>query len=557
MRKVSRWLAGCALVGALITVRYTAVGDETSTGDKLRILYSNRFTFTSDGLPLVTIEISSGQSEFQLTSDGGMIVLPDGDGGPEIDAAKRWVVTVEHPTPAEIQEWTVVERLGPEDETGVDNALKRWRKLGYKPKRFEIGTIFGVEGEVIDSREVLVAVAPVPAPGGAKRANAIARKLDIETSVHPELVRRPAGTIVARSGSTVVRNPSVIWFRPRRQGDTIEVPNIEAGRGGSQLETRLETRRYFGSVYVTVGKDGKLTAVNAVPADRLLAGLVPSEIFPSSPDQALRAQAVAARTELLQKIGTRHLTDPFLLCASQHCQVYSGAGHEHPRTTRAVEATRGEVLFRDGGGIVDARYSAACGGHSEHNENIWSDRPDPSLRGQLDAPASNKAAAKFAGGITDANIESFLELPGRDTYCGSTRFAKGRYRWTKTVTSDEIDKRVAEKYPHVGSVRALDPLERGISGRIKRLRIRGSRGTAVVTGDLHIRRLLGGLRSTLFVVRETGPKNSPAAFEFRGAGFGHGVGMCQTGAIGMAEAGHRYGAILHHYYPGSHVQRLY
>jgi len=557
MRKVSRWLAASVLVGALVAVCFTALGDETSTGDKLRILYSNRFTFTSDGLPLVTIEIASGQSEVQLSSEHGLLVLPDGEGGPEIDAGRRWVVTVEKPAPAEILEWTVVERFGPEDETGIANAMGRWKRLGYDPHQFEVGTIFGVEGEVIDSREVLVGIAPVAAPNGGRRARALGRKHHIDTSVHPEMVRRPSGTIVARGGDTVVRNPSVIWFRPSRDGDTIEVPNIEAGRGGSQLDTKRETRRYFGSVYVTVGKNGTLTAVNAVPEDQLLAGLVPSEIFPSAPDSALRAQAVAARTELLQKIGTRHLTDPFLLCASQHCQVYSGAGHEHPRTTRAVKATRGEVLFRDGGGIVDARYSAACGGHSEHNENIWADRADPSLRGQLDAPANSKAAAKFANGVNEDNLDEFLRLPGSATYCGSTRFAKGRYRWTKTVPAAELDRLVAEHYPHVGSVRALEPLERGLSGRIKRIRIRGTKGTVVATGDLHIRRLLGGLRSTLFKVEMVGPAKTPTAFEFRGAGFGHGVGMCQTGAIGMASAGHSYGEILHHYYPGSHVQRLY
>jgi len=557
MRKVSRWLAVGVVLGALVAVCFTAFGDETSTGDKLRILYSNRFTFTDDGLPLVTIEITSGQSEVRLASESGMLVLPDGDGGAVIDAGTDWTVTIERAAPAEVLEWTAVARLGPEDEVGVQRALKSWRKRGYKPQRFEIGTIFGVEGEVIDSREVLVGIDPVAAPRGGKRARALGRKHGVITSVHPEMVKRPAGTIVATSGETVIRNPSVIWFRPRRANGTIEVPNIEAGRGGSQLRTKRETRRYFGSVYVTLGKDGKLAAVNAVSEDKLLAGLVPAEIFPSAPDGALRAQAVAARTELLQKIGTRHLTDPYLLCSSQHCQVYAGAGHEHPRTSRAVKHTRGEVLFRDGGGIVDARYSASCGGHSEHNDNIWGGHADPSLRGHLDSPRANKKASRFAGGITEANLDAFLALPGKAAYCGSTRFAKNRYRWTKTVAAADLDRRVAEHYPKVGSVRGFEPLARGVSGRINRLRIHGSKKSVVVTGDVHIRRMLGGLRSTLFKVTTKGDRNAPTAFEFRGAGFGHGVGMCQTGAIGMAKAGRNYGAILHHYYPGSHVQRLY
>jgi len=296
--------------------------------------------------------------------------------------------------------------------------------------------------------------------------------------------------------------------------------------------------------------------VNAVAADRLLAGLVPSEIFPSAAAQALAAQAIAARTELLEKIGTRHLTDPYLLCSSQHCQVYSGAGHEHPRTTRAVQQTRGKIMLRDSGGLVDARYSASCGGHSEDNDHIWGDPADPSLRGAVDAAPGSPLVRRFSK-VTDSNIGDFLAQPGSAAYCGQTRFGKGRYRWNKQIDTAALSARVQAQYKGIGTVRELQPLHRGGSGRISRLRIVGSLRTIVVSGDLHIRRLLGGLRSTLFSVRVLGPKNRPTGFEFRGAGFGHGVGMCQTGAIGMAEGGAKYRAILGHYYRGSHIKRLY
>ena len=119
-----------------------------------------------------------------------------------------------------------------------------------------------------------------------------------------------------------------------------------------------------------------------MPEDKLLAGLVPAEMSASSPPEALKAQAVAARNELLAKIGTRHLTDPYRLCSTQHCQVYAGAGREDARATAAVTATRGELLVRDsGGGLVDAVYSASCGGHTEDNEHVWGGAPDASLRG--------------------------------------------------------------------------------------------------------------------------------------------------------------------------------
>lgn len=540
---------GHAALLAVLAVSAAWAADETSSGDKLRIIYSNRFTFDDRGIPLVTVEIMGGQDRLVLSSKSGMQVLPDGDGGSAIHAGKRWVVTLEGGRPAQIREWTIVARLDPERDRAITAALRKWRALGYRPRAFETGSIFGVEGEVVDSREVLIGVAPVGEGKGARKAAAISRKHNVVATVHTELVERPGGTVVARSGDVVIKNSSVIWFAPSRDDGTVTVADVVNGHGGSQPGTSRETRRYFGSVYAAVGRDGKLVAVNAIAADQLLAGLVPSETFADAPMEALKAQAVAARTELLERIGTRHFGDPFLLCSNQHCQVYSGAGKEHPRTTAAVTKTRGQVLMGEGGELVDARYSASCGGHSEHNDNIWGGHADPNLRGKVDAPAKS-ATSRFE--VVDAsNLGSFLDK-ATDAHCARTKYSKGRYRWSVDVGVDELTRRVSKRYPQVGTLRSLRPLERGVSGRIRRLELRGSRGTAVAEGDLHIRRLLGGLRSTLFEVRRVGDR-----FVFKGAGFGHGVGMCQVGAIGMAQKRNSFRDILYHYYSGSRLKRLY
>jgi SpoIID/LytB domain protein len=301
-----------------------------------------------------------------------------------------------------------------------------------------------------------------------------------------------------------------------------------------------------------VGSDGKLSVVNAVAADALLSGLVPSEMFPDAPMEALRAQSIAARTELLQKLGVRHFGDPFLLCATQHCQVYSGAGHEHPRTTKAVRSTRGQVLVTKDDELVDARYSATCGGHSEHNEVVWGGDADSSLRGVLDGLTDSR----FKKGITDRNIDAFLAQE-KGSFCANTRYSKNRYRWEVKVGADELSKQVAKTHPGVGRLQSFKPLRRGISGRITRLRLVGDKGSTEVEGELVIRRLLGGLRSSLFTSKSIGPKDRPTSFEFRGAGFGHGVGMCQLGAIGRASAGQTANEILSHYYNDISLHRLY
>jgi SpoIID/LytB domain protein len=221
-----------------------------------------------------------------------------------------------------------------------------------------------------------------------------------------------------------------------------------------------------------------------------------------------------------------------------------------------VTRTRGQVLLRDGGGLVDARYSASCGGHGSNNDDIWGGSPDPSLRGRVDARPNSPLVRSFST-ITDKNIGEFLSRPASGFSCGSTRYGKGRVRWTATLQASELRALIDAQYKGVGAVRGLVPLERDPSGRVSKLQIVGSARTIVATGDLHIRRLLGGLKSTLFSVSPVGPKGAPTAFEVRGAGFGHGVGMCQTGAIGMAEHGKTHSEILHHYYPGSHTQPLY
>ena len=540
---------------ALIRPRPTTA-DETSSGDKLRILYTSRVTFSDEGDPLVTVEVMGGQRRASLSAPGGLVAMPDGDGGAEVRAGTRWTVTLEGGAPAELRDWTVVERLAPERDAELEAALARWKKRGHQARSFEVGSLFAVDGDVMDGRSVLVAIDPVSAGKGTAHARAIASRYDIATEVHREMLRRPRGIVVAKSGSTEVKNPGVVWFAPADPKQPIEVADVVTGGGGSQMATGVQDRRYLGRVYVAVGADGALVVVNAIPTEKLLAGLVPSEMFPNAPPEALRAQAIAARTELLQKIGTRHLEDPFHLCSTQHCQVYSGAGHEDARTTASVDATRGKVLLRPGKrlSLIDARYSADCGGHGESNDFIWGGEADPMLRARRDAPAGD---SPWKDGVQAAELDGFLAAPKDGSYCAATRHSRGRHRWETRVAASEIDRLVAQALPGVGRVRDIEPLERGTSGRIGKLRVRGADGSGVMAGDLAIRRLFGGLKSSLFTVTPVGPVNGRTAFLFRGAGFGHGVGMCQLGAIGMAEQRKKFAEILDHYYPGSRVHRLY
>jgi len=277
---------------------------------------------------------------------------------------------------------------------------------------------------------------------------------------------------------------------------------------------------------------------------------VPAEIFASAPMAALEAQAVAARGQLVAKIGTRHLDDPFLLCAEQHCQVYAGRMREHERTTKAVRSTAGWVAMRPGATqLVDTVYSANSGGHSEDNDVVWPSEPDPQLRGRPDPLLDER----FAGGIGPTNLEAFLRAAPKSHSRPDATASREAYRWRVALDPDALagNPGLSED---LGRVSAIEVLARGRSGRATRIRVVGRHGAVDVAGELRIRRALGGLKSSLFLVL---PERDGGRIVLLGGGHGHGVGLCQHGAMGMARAGKSYKEILAHYYTGAKIVRLW
>ncbi len=514
------------------------------------MLYSNQFSFDRRGVPLITVAIAEGLRSVVVEGASPISLLPEGEDGPEVKAGKRWEVTLVKSTPASVKHFVVLAREPASQLTALRQQLKLWKQRGARPSLVEVGTVFGVRGKVFDNRAYLLLDGPYADPPAALRAaEGLASRHGLQkVATLEQLVQRPAGALLAtaQESGAQVRVADALWF-DHGGGNRLTVVRKQQGK-----TIRSE---YWGQIYVTVDKNGTLAVVNAAPADRLLAGLVPAEIYASAPMAALKAQALAARGELLAKLGTRHLADPYLLCASVHCQVYAGASQETPNTTRAVNETRGLVLVRPDGTLVDTVYSAACGGHTEHNDNVWPTSPDATLRGHLDAPAGTPSLQPFAGGITPQNLGAWLAAPP-ETWCGRARFNQDKLRWTVTLSPQKVDALVAPL--GVGHVRRVRVLARGVSGRIRLVEIEGDRGKAQVRGELTIRRTFGNLRSSMFLVHPAvDPAGRPVGFTFIGGGWGHGVGMCQTGAIGMAAAGKTFKEILLHYYQGSQVETLY
>jgi SpoIID/LytB domain protein len=566
-------VAACAAAGALGVVPGAAPAaraGELSHADRIAAMWSGRFSFTEDGRPLVGIELAEGVREVLVApAAGGEVKLwPESpEGGTEITVAGGLRVRALEAHPADVTWLVVLESVSGDHAGGGDylaDRMEAWRAKGVEPRIVERGAVFGVSGTTLDTR---VRLLTLPGDRDPARAAAVAADLKVRlgaTGATEPNVERPAGGVLEVSGEGA--SPLRLIAR-----DAIWLGGGGGGRGGllSVKADGAAPHPYRGMVYVTFDRAGRLLVANALSAEEMLFGLVPAETFAGGPMEALKAQAVTARGTLLAKIGHAHSGEPFLLCSTTHCQVYAGAERETMRTTEAVVATRGEVLFGKDG-LINTLYSASCGGYSENCENVWDRRPSPYLRGLLDAPGppgKGKAAAAavlvdpfgaFRGGIGEGNLRAFLTA-APDTYCKRSSFEKGgTFRWKVTRTAAEMDALIARSFPAVGRVTDVRVGGRGVSGRVIDVELSGESGSATVSHELPVRQLFGGLRSGLFVLDVArGPDGKPRAFTFTGGGFGHGVGMCQQGAVGMAEAGIAYGAILAHYYGGAKVRKLY
>ena len=306
-----------------------------------------------------------------------------------------------------------------------------------------------------------------------------------------------------------------------------------------------------GDVIFAVDGD-RIAVINRLPLEVYLRGVVAAEMWRKAPREALRAQAVVARTTALVLLKRSPAFSPYDFCSTERCQVYRGKTAWTAATDEAIWRTRGEVLTLKGR-VCEAPYSAVCGGHTEDASLLWSGKRQRHLRGVLDARVRGRLDLK-----NSATLRRWLE--GRpNAFCSpeiSAEPAARRYfRWRVKLSGSEIRNRVRETTGvDVGLPVRLEVLQRGVSGRALTVFVTGPRDQVKIRGELAIRKNLRRkpLPSSCFVV-------IPVAdgIELLGAGYGHGVGMCQAGAVGMAGRGYTYREILEHYYPGTRVARKY
>jgi SpoIID/LytB domain protein len=299
-----------------------------------------------------------------------------------------------------------------------------------------------------------------------------------------------------------------------------------------------EDRAYRGSIEFRLDSGG-ITLINILNIEEYLYGVIPAEMPASWPSEALKAQAIAARSYTLANMG-QYDAKGFDLYGSVLSAAYRGVTGEARAATAGVDATRGMYL-RAEGKPMQAYYSANHGGYSEDSVSVWgSDTYNPAVPDKLVPLRTDWLPLQDLTMWIRERPPSYSSMPNLHS--------SQAYRWEKWVSAEELHSRNAE-YGALGDVLQVISRGRGISGRINEVELKGSQGSMRIKGD-RIRSRLGGLRSNLFTIRsKIGKDGKPEYFIFQGAGWGHGVGMDQSGAAGMAQAGFSAPQILAHYYP--------
>ena len=360
---------------------------------------------------------------------------------------------------------------------------------------------------------------------------------------------------------------------------------------------RKEAQTFLGKLRFVVDED-KLWAINELPVERYLASVISSEMSATSSLELLKAHAVISRSWLLVQMRRRKAIEMgiqtasapvkvsdeegvvwydsdahtlFDVCADDHCQRYQGITKAtSPHVEEAIKATRGQLLM-NGKEICDARFSKCCGGVSEEYEYCWDNTHKPYLLSVVDnAPLGTAPTIDLA----DEKTAQEWILSSPEAFCNTKDVAvlgqvlnnydqetQDFYRWTVDFTQSKLAELIRRKSGlDFGDIIDLQPLERGKSGRITRLKIVGTKLTRIIGKELEIRRTLSEshLYSSAFVVERSEVVNGvPQHFRLIGAGWGHGVGLCQIGAAVMGEEGYKYTEILHHYYQNAAVEAQY
>jgi stage II sporulation protein D len=469
-------------------------------------------------------------------------------------ARETCTVTIDSAQPSQIRYGVRLAIAEEEAEAAAREA--ELKKAGHSTRSWHVGLVQEIGGRTLDNRDYWLVTDPFADQAAAQ---AFAREYQPagEAVVVKEIVAKSTGTL--RLGDKVVKQG--LRVVPEKPQDHIRLHGVTIGIEFHWQHQRTE--ELPGVLEIGFNNDGRLIAINELDIETYLISVNSSEMTKDNPIELLKAQTIAARSTILATMGKHHYDENFHICADDHCQCYHGVANISEASAQAARETEGENLLM-AGRVCDARYAKICGGVMEDYRYVWDNRSVPYLvpgidgKEQIPCPLEGEEAVK-------AYIDS-----SPDVWCNTSKYqipsslpynTRDLFRWRVTYGRKELEALIKRKLADdFGDLIDLIPGERGPSGRLIDMQVVGSKKTLRVGKELQIRRILSESHlysGCFYIEREKDAAGKVSLFHLVGAGWGHGVGLCQVGATVMAQEGFHYRDILAHYYKNSCLEKIY
>jgi SpoIID/LytB domain protein len=485
-------------------------------------LHSASFSFKNN-IPYIRVHVKSYENGTKIEN-----IRSFECGNSEINA-KSLIFSVSNFTPAVVKYRIAFQELAQNELKSHAEKSKLWSiKTGMETEIFVHGAIFSINKSTIDNREYFIVSKELFEKSKAEELLNKFRELFPDYSIVSIPVHESnAGSVinVKTDDGKNYKCQNLMLIHPK--------PGFMTGE-----DSYSDGRNYF----LTPTEKGRGELVIEDSVENILHRILPGEMFLSAPLETLKAQAVAARTDIFMQLGKRHVSEIWHICSEVHCQKVIWDGKIDSKFVQAVKETEGQVLLFNGTHVARAPYCSSSGGRTEDIRNVWFTAEKPYLTGVWDGDEPLQLDLS-----KEADLQKFLA----SDYGEDNLKMNKRHRWKVEFPQEKIDELLKSR-KNIGKLKEIRSLQRGVSGRIYKAEFVGTLSSLVVYGELNIRRLLDNLYSSAFLAHKDGD-----IWIFEGMGWGHGVGMSQMGAISLGKKGRDFSFILKRYYPKTDIIKIY
>lgn len=485
-------------------------------------LHSASFSFRNN-VPYIRVHVKSYENGTKIEN------IKSFECGSSEIAAKSFTFSVSKFSPAVVKYRIAFQELAQSELRSHAEKAKLWSmKTGMETDIFVHGAIFSINKSTIDNREYFITSKELFTKDESEKLLSKFRELFPDYNIVSIPVHESNASSIINVKTDDGKNykcQNLLLIHPKA--------GFMAGN-----DSYPGDKNYF--ITPLAASKGELVIEDSV--ENILQRILPGEMFLSAPLETLKAQAVAARTDIFMQLGKRHVSEIWHICSEVHCQKVIWNGKVDSKFVQAVKETEGEVLLFNGTHVARAPYCSSAGGRTEDIRNVWFTAEKPYLSGVWDGDEPLQLDL-----LKEEDLAKFLQ----SDYGEDNIKMNKRHRWEVRFTQEKLNSLVNSR-KNIGNINKINALSRGVSGRIYKIEFVGNSGKLTVYGELNIRRLLDNLYSSAFLAQKEGDE-----WIFSGMGWGHGVGMSQMGAVSLGRKGRDFRFILKRYYPKTEISKIY